>query len=167
MGSGARGVVANAIWQVRTALAEVPPEAAAERALRRRAEVLMAQVADVPVAVLIANDRARYVDVNEYATLLTGYSRQELLKMSVWDLTPRPRRAEGERMWRRFLRDERMFGLYPLCRKSGPEIDATFFALANVLPGLHVSALATPELLRQIRARRRGRRAAAPQSTAR
>ena len=38
----------------------------------------------MPVALLIANNSGRYVDVNDLATRLTGFSRAELLRMSVW-----------------------------------------------------------------------------------
>ena len=51
-------------------------------------------------------------------------------------------------MWREFLQAERMAGQHDLCRKDGREVRADFRAWANVLPGVHVSALATPALLR-------------------
>jgi PAS domain S-box-containing protein len=102
----------------------------------------------MPVALLIANNSGRYIDVNQHATRLTGFGRAELLRRSVWDLTPTPSVPEGRRMWRQFLQAGRMAGRYTLCRKDGSTVDADFRAWANVLPGVHVSALATPALLR-------------------
>jgi hypothetical protein len=66
-----------------------------------------------------------------------------------------PSVVEGRRMSREFLEVERMAGRYPLCRKDGRKIRADFRAWANVLPGLHVSALATPALVRRRRAKAR------------
>jgi hypothetical protein len=84
---------------------------------------------------------------------LTGYSRGELLRMSVWDLTPTPVAAEGRRMWREFLDRGRMAGTYPLCRKNRRQVVADFRAWANILPGVHVSALATAALVAPARVR--------------
>jgi PAS domain S-box-containing protein len=100
--------------------------------------------------VLVANSRARYVDVNDGATLLTGYTRRELLMMSVWDLTVDADVADGKAMWRTFLEAGELGGDYHLRRKNGRIVHTTFFAAAHVLPGLHVSALVSPSLLRQL-----------------
>ena len=116
--------------------------------IRSRAEALLNYAAGMPVALLIANNSGRYLDVNDHATRLTGYTRAELLRMSVWDLTPTPAAVEGLRMWREFLQAGRMAGKYPLRRKGGGQVRADFRAWANILPGVHVSALATPALVR-------------------
>jgi hypothetical protein len=114
-----------------------PPEALA----RERAETLLVHLTHVPIAILIANNQARYVDVNRAAARLTGYTRAELLRLSLWDLTPSPNRTTGRRLWRDFLRRGRMTGRFPLRRKNGRIVRATYFAVAHVLPGIHVSAL--------------------------
>jgi len=108
---------------------------------RARAHALLAYLADVPVAILVANNGARYVDVNRHAVQLTGYTRAELTKMQLADLTPNPNRRLGQRLWRAFLRRGRMEGRYALCRKNGAIVETTYVAIANVLPGVHVSAL--------------------------
>ena len=112
-----------------------------EAEIRRRAEAVRAQLAGLPAAILIADDRGRYIDVNEAATRLTGYSRAELLKMSVWDLTPEVRQALGRRLWREFIARGRMSGLYQLRRKGGRLVRPRYVAASNVLPGIHVSLL--------------------------
>jgi PAS domain S-box-containing protein len=128
--------------QLEHALAGLATKAAPEDVTRRRAELVLAHLADVSIAVLIANDRGRYVDANARAPILTGYTRNELLKMAVWDLTPAARHGLGLRLWREFLRRGRMRGNYQLRRKNGTVVTARYVAVANVLPGIHVSALA-------------------------
>ena len=112
--------------------------------LRQRAEVVLAQVSGISVAVLIANDHARYIDANAAAVSLTGYSRAELLKMDLSDLTPGGVSRMGPKLWRAFLRRGRMRGIYTLRRKNGSIVRARYVAVANVLPGIHVSALSVP-----------------------
>jgi len=99
---------------------------------------------NLPVAILIANDRGRYVDVNRAAGVLTGYTRRELLTGAVWDLTPGVRQTLGRRLWREFLERGRMSGVYQIRRQDGTLIRARYVAVANVLPGVHVSALTLP-----------------------
>jgi len=86
--------------------------------VRARAEALLAYLSDVPIAILVANNRARYVDVNQQAVALTGYTRAELTSMGLMDLTPNPQAAMSRRLFRAFLRRGRMAGLYAL-RKDG------------------------------------------------
>jgi PAS domain S-box-containing protein len=133
---------ARRIRQLEQALAELTTTAAPEDVTRHRAELVLAHLADISIAVLIANDRGRYVDANARAPILTGYTRNELLKMAVWDLTPTPRHGLGLRLWREFLRRGRMRGNYQVRRKNGTIVTARYVAVANVLPGIHVSALA-------------------------
>ncbi len=62
-------------------------------------------------ALFIHDERGRFVDCNPQATLLLGYSREELLSMSVWDvsedmLTPEEKaqkEREGGTLWQRAL----------------------------------------------------------------
>ena len=113
--------------------------------------MVLAQVAGISVAVLIANDHGRYIDANAAAVSLTGYSRAELLKMDFSQLTPDGAGALGPRLWRAFLRRGRMRGIYKLRRKDGAIVRARYVAVANVLPGIHVSALTVPRLNRRKR----------------
>jgi PAS domain S-box-containing protein len=107
--------------------------------------------------VLIANDHARYIDANHAATLLTGYTHAELLKMDLWRLTPEGPGRLGPRLWRAFLKRGRMRGNYRLRCKDGSVLTARYVAVANVLPGVHLSALTTPELMRTLARRKRRR----------
>jgi PAS domain S-box-containing protein len=140
----------SAIVALRTALAQIDPALADERVQRKKAEALLAHLAAIPVAVLVADNRARYVEANEGAVLLTGYTRRELLNMSVWDLTVEADAAIGKVMWQTFLDAGELAGGYQVRRKDGRVVHTTFFAAAHVLPGLHVSALASRGLLQQL-----------------
>jgi PAS domain S-box-containing protein len=140
--------------QLERALAKLTTKAAPEDVARHRAELVLAHLAGTSIAVLIANDSGRYVDVNAVAPTLTGYTRNELLKMAVWDLTPTPRRSLGLRLWRDFLRRGRMRGDYQLRRRNGTIVMARYVAVANVLPGIHISAL-TPRRARTASGRKR------------
>jgi len=143
----------RAIRELRQAVAHIQEEGGPwDRVLRKRAEALLARLRDVPVAMLVADNRGRYVDVNAAAVFLTGYSRGELLRRSVWDLTPAAQQARGLALWRAFLARGQMSGTYSLRRKSGRVVTARYFAATNVLPGLHVSALATVPLIKRLRA---------------
>jgi PAS domain S-box-containing protein len=116
----------------------------AEDALRTRSETILATLSNVPCAILIANNRGRYIAVNKRAVRLTRYTEAELLDMSVWDLTPLPELRRGRQLWRAFLQRGRMRGTYPVRRRNGTLIRAAYIALGNVLPGIHVSALIGP-----------------------
>ena len=141
---------ARAIRALRQAIAVVQAEGGTpDRVIRNRAHELLRRLADVPVAMLVADNGGRYVDANAAAAYLTGYPRAELLRLSVWDLTPTGRHGTGKALWRAFLSRQRMSGRYQLRRKSGRIVEARYVAVANVLPGLHVSALATDALVRR------------------
>jgi PAS domain S-box-containing protein len=133
---------AESIRQLERTLRALTTAAPPENVVRARAEALLAHLGRLPVAILIADNRARYVDVNHAATTLTGYSRAELLRLSLWDLTPERNRTAGARLWKDFLRRGRMSGGYQLRRKNGTLVSVRYLAIANVLPGVHVSALA-------------------------
>jgi PAS domain S-box-containing protein len=135
--------------RLREALGRINTEPARpENTLRKRAEAVLGAVREIPAAVLIANDRGHYIDVNAAATKLTGYSRTELLRLSVWDLTPPQRQGLGQRLWQDFLTRERMSGQYQLRCKDGSLVKARYVAVANVLAGVHVSALVTSARVR-------------------
>ncbi len=92
-------------------------------------------------AILIADDEARYVDVNPAACELLGYSRDELLDLTVWDVTPAEERDQGRQLWKEYLAAGEMAGEYTVTRKDGTICHADSRAVANVHPGLHMSVI--------------------------
>ena len=96
------------------------------------------------VALILADDHGHYVAANERAESLTGYAPQELERMSVWDLTPQSQADRGLELWTRFIEAGMQEGRYVVRRRSGEAVEAQYVAIANVTPGLHLSALTAP-----------------------
>jgi PAS domain S-box-containing protein len=99
-------------------------------------------LAPLAVAALVADDGGRFVFVNRPAGRLTGYPVAELLRRSVWDITPQNKsQHDAESLWRVFLEYGEQHGAYEVLRKNGTCVMAEYAAVAHVLPGLHVSLL--------------------------
>jgi len=92
-------------------------------------------------AILLADDGGRYIDANPAACALTGYDHDELLRLSVWDLMPGLRREHGQQLWQTFLTLGSQQGECCLCHKGGRLTEVEYRAVANIVPGLHLSAL--------------------------
>lgn len=103
------------------------------------------QIADrlesVPVAVLVVDDSGRYIGANYRACELTGYSREELLSLSVGDVTHPNDFAAMERLWRAFERTRHQSGRYTIVRKDGATLKVDYEAFWDLGPGIHVSFL--------------------------
>lgn len=89
--------------------------------------------------ILIANDDAEFVDVNPAACKLLGYSKDELMKMSTWEINPNQEASRN--MWAYFLDKGEMSGEYEVVCKDGSYRVVAFHAIANIRPGLHLSVL--------------------------
>ena len=92
-------------------------------------------------ALLVADDEARFQEVNEAATSLLGYSESELKQMHVWDITPAVQRSMAQAMWSEFLVQGRQAGVYQVRRADGRSITVQYEATANFRPGQHLSIL--------------------------
>src|SRR5262245_3687708 len=103
------------------------------------------------ISVLVADDNAHYVEANSSICALTGSTRDQLLQMSIWDLSAEEVVERGQRAWKRFLRDGRFEGSYRIRRSSGEHITIRCSSAANVVPGLHVSTMAPAKLLQALR----------------
>lgn len=95
------------------------------------------------VALILADDNGNYVAANNGAAGLTGYESQQLARMSVWDLTPPSGAPVGPDLWKQFIASGVQEGRYLVRRRTGESVEARYVAIANVAPGLHLSALAT------------------------
>jgi PAS domain S-box-containing protein len=91
--------------------------------------------------ILVAGDDARYLDCNPAAVELLGYSREELLQMTVFDLIPSDNAEEAKRAWSAMSTLGRLSGEIELVHKDGRQVIGEFRAVANVLPGQHLSII--------------------------
>ncbi len=92
-------------------------------------------------AILIADDSGRYVDVNPKACSLLGYTREELLQKSIWDITPGASQEAGQKMWKEFIAAGEQSGEYQISHKNGNILIFDYHAVANILPGLHYAVM--------------------------
>ena len=105
---------------------------------RRRLQALFDDALD---AIFLANDAGEFVDANPAACALIGYARDHILQMHVWDMRSHETPVEGLASWRAFLRGGTLSGEYRLHAGDGKPRDVEFRAVANVLPGLHLSVM--------------------------
>ena len=102
---------------------------------QRRLQALFDTAVD---AIIMIDASGHYVDANPAATLLTGYTRDEILQMSVGDLSPPDRRNEVMEIWNSLGEDRVMTGgEFQIRRKDGGTRDVEFRMVVNMLTGLH------------------------------
>jgi PAS domain-containing protein len=117
-------------------------------AMRDRARHAISDLQRCPqISILAADDSGRYIAANDAVCHLTGYSQDELLDMSIWDLSPKRNVEKGQRMWQHFLRDGGFDGEYHLRRKTGELIGIRCIAGADVWPGMHVATMVSRRAL--------------------
>jgi PAS domain S-box-containing protein len=95
------------------------------------------------ISILAADDTGRHIGANDAVCNLTGYSQEELLDLSIWDLLPERDVDTGRRRWQHFLRAGGFDGEYHLQRKTGELREIRCIAAANIIPGLHVATMAS------------------------
>lgn len=98
------------------------------------------------VAAIAADNTGRYVAANTRMSELTGYSRADLLRLHVKDLTPAMRRDVAGDLWNRFIQSGTQNGEYVILRKDGTPIGVQYAAYASVAPGVHLSLVTPLEL---------------------
>jgi PAS domain S-box-containing protein len=113
----------------------------AEEELRRSRALFKAIFDNAQDAIMIADDEGRFVNVNPAACQLTGYSRDELLQQTIMDLGSTESRIVSETLWREFTAKGSQFGLYGISCKNGSTLTVEYSAVANFLPGLHLSVM--------------------------
>lgn len=109
-------------------------------------QTLQAVLDEVGVAALAADNTGRYIAANPKATELTGYRHDELLRMTVKELTPAMRQDAAGQLWNRFIQAGTQAGDYVMERKNGEPVGVHYSAFASVAPGVHVSFLTPLEL---------------------
>ena len=101
--------------------------------------VIAGYLARTQIPALVADDAGAYIGANTAAVALTGFSRAELLRRTVADLTA-PHDAHVEpQLWHAFVRSDHQRGHYGLLRKDGAVVEVRYDAYARIAPGMHVS----------------------------
>ncbi len=111
----------------------------AQAALGKNEQLLRAIFDSAMDAMLIADDEHRYVDANPAACALFALAKEDLLGKRIADFA-----APGfvtSVVWNTFQETGRARGEFPLLRADGVRRDLEYTAVANVLPGLHLSVL--------------------------
>ena len=121
--------------EARTSLSSATPQ---QEGVKRLEEVVRVH----PYAVLLSDNTGRYIGANAAATELTGFSRRELLTLSMFDITPPIDEKEVALLWRAFIRIGRQEGEIVIRRRDGSHVSGRYMATSNVIPGVHVSVLA-------------------------
>ncbi|MEO8201762.1 MAG: PAS domain-containing protein [Gemmatimonadota bacterium] len=91
--------------------------------------------------VLIADDRATYVDANQLACRLFDRERSGIVGHHLSEFIPGARTEEVQIQWDAFLRDGVQDGLFTIHLPDGSTRHLQFHAQANFVPGLHCSFL--------------------------
>ncbi len=92
-------------------------------------------------SILLANDDAGYIDANQSASHLLGFSKEELNTLNLIDVIPEPNKDEALRDWKKFIKTGYASGEFKLKTKNGEIIDSEFRAVSNIMPGIHLSIL--------------------------
>lgn len=105
---------------------------------RRRLQALFDNALD---AIILADDRGRFVDVNPAACELFHCTRAELTALDVEAATAPEMRARVPDVWKTFIDSGSLAGEYTIITKDGSPRHVEFRAAAGILPGLHVSVM--------------------------
>jgi PAS domain S-box-containing protein len=111
---------------------------------REQAARVLSRVAarsDVPAALILADDSARYVAAAGETRVLTGYEADELRGLTVADLTPAVDESQARALWDAFLLSGAQEGQFTIQHRDGRKTRVRYSAMANLVPGLHVTAL--------------------------
>ncbi|MFN7994118.1 MAG: ATP-binding protein [Bryobacteraceae bacterium] len=105
-------------------------------ASRQRLQAIFDHALD---GILLADDDMQLLDANASACRLLKYEEAGLVGMSIPDISSSDYPIPD--IWKAFLQAGEARGEIRLRRKDGTEVDAEFLAVANILPGIHLSLL--------------------------
>jgi PAS domain S-box-containing protein len=88
-----------------------------------------------PSAVFVADERGKYVAVNQAACSLLGYTREELLGLQVSDIA---RYTEASEEWSEMRQAGTRVGTSSLTRKDGTNFEFTYVAGETIVAGMPV-----------------------------
>lgn len=92
-----------------------------EKALQRSEERYRSYINNAPDGIFISDEQGRYLEVNEAACRITGYSREELLGMQIIDLLPPESMEEAGAHFQRLAETGKATGDFKFIKKGGAE----------------------------------------------
>lgn len=124
-------------------------QARTEIALGESQKRLQALFDNIRDGILLVNSHAAHVDANPALCAMLGYTREEMLRMSLWDDVTPDLVPELGRLWTTFLAKGMLEGEIRVRRKDGSTIEVEYRAKAHFMPDLHLCSV------REITERRR------------
>lgn len=101
---------------------DVTDKLKAEHSLQKSEELFRALIDHAADGIFMVTDKGIIFDVNRSAAELFGYSKEELLGMTVLDLHPPEARPEAPVLWERLRRDKSLTDERPMLRKDGTRV---------------------------------------------
>ena len=92
-------------------------------------------------AILLANNLGEFIDANAAASEMSGYSLEELRSMNLGDVVDNNSDMTHTDDWNTFIAQGKMEGTVALKTKNGELKVLDFRAVADILPGIHLSVL--------------------------
>lgn len=108
------GLIEEVAGDIAFALYEIEVEKDLEQSEKR----FRSYVENAPVGVYVVDEGGNYVEANEAACEMTGYSKKELLDMDITDLPPEKALDEARGAFERLLADGEMEAELPYIRKD-------------------------------------------------
>jgi PAS domain S-box-containing protein len=112
---------------------------AAQQQLREREHMLRAIFEGALDGMLLADDDGKYLDANPAACALMSLPRDALIGRRIGEFAAPDYATSDE--WQSFGEQGKLRGLFPLLRPDGQRRILEYSAVANVLPGIHLSVL--------------------------
>ncbi|MDK2940408.1 MAG: hypothetical protein PWQ51_2573 [Methanolobus sp.] len=100
---------------------DIHRERMAQKALQESEEKYRTYVNASPNPILVLDFEGNFIDVNPVACEVTSYSKNELLKMSFYDMFPEEERIQRENNFKNLQLKGKMSGEYPYVNKNGVE----------------------------------------------
>ena len=111
-------------------------------AARRRGDWLQRAVAGTRIPTLVVDSDRRYIEVNRPGRLLFRLTLAEMRTLTIDDLTPAEELPALAAAWGRLIANGSDAGDYAVAGRDGSQFEITYFAVADVEPGLHLIAFA-------------------------
>ncbi len=131
-----RGRIVGVLGISRDITEQRQADAALEQSWRR----FQAIFENCPDGMLLIDDAGRFVDANPASCELVGYSREELLQLTISDVTPGLDRERIPELMGGFLFTGALSDEYTFLCKDGSWREVEYRSVSNILPGLHLGA---------------------------